>query len=325
MITWGDVIDIITSTFYINQTELGNRVGYDKSTISRIRRGATLPPFGNEQLFSAVFDCGDSNSPEKKEKESNYWLGVLKDVIESRFKEVYDSLSDCWDEKNYKTFVLTLLRRARIGAPTEKAPQPPTDCEKSSTSSDINVDVDCLRKQEKVSLGETPFEQMSKIFEQTVANYNIATYICKLPDYLSGESFYAGDAFAFIDEIQTNILSKFVNCQDDNIFKKISEFTLALKAYCGFLGMIRLSVSEKYGIMLKVYGFDNEIISLIDSDCDEVKQTLDREREATGPLTSELEGRINQLEFLHSVFLSHKQLCELFREVCPGKTILVFQ
>ena len=195
---------------------------------------------------------------------------------------------------------------------------------------DISTDSDYHKKTEPASLGETAAEQMSKLFEQAVGNYNIATYICKLSDYLIEEPFYAGDIFDFVDFIQTNVLSKYVGQQNEVIFKKISEFNLKLKSYCSFLGMIRLFISEKYGIMLKKAGLNNEIISLIDTDYEEIKNKLDGKISINGDEINEasvleLEERLTQLDFLRNILLAHKQLCDLFEEICSGKTILVFQ
>ncbi len=301
MITWGDVIDIITWSFSISQTKLAELMYCDKTAISKIKRGRQSPSFTNDDLFSRIFDPATPNSP------SNMWsnkpeacLRHLKEEIEDRFKEVRKDMGDFWNEENYKIFVLTLLNRARNGAPMEKA-----------------------------SLDETPSEQMGKIFEQAVADYNIATYICKLPDYLNGEPYYAGDTFAFVDAIQTDILSKFVNQQGENIFKKISEFTCVLEAYSGFVGMIRLSISEKYGSLLKITGLNCEIINLIDEERNEIKDDFVEKNSTKGDVNesslSGVEERLTQLDLVRSILLSHKRLCELFEDICPGKTILVFQ
>jgi len=302
--TWGDVIDLITSAFDINQSRLAKMMLCDKSKITRIKRGMEIPSHGNEEIFANVFDPAKSENAAISGETLKYCLELLKETIESDFKGIFEAMSDCWGEKEYKKFVLILLRRARQGASSK-------------------------RGQNEVSLSETPSEKMSKIFEQAVADFNIATYICRLPDYLNGDPYCAENAFDFIDAIKADILGQFVHQQDKDIFKQISEFTTALEAYSCFLGMIRLSVSEKYGSLLKLAGLDCEIIGLIDDERNEIKNKLGDKfssKESTNaPSDSELEGRLTQLDFIRSILLSHKRLCELFEKICPGKTILVFQ
>lgn len=150
-----------------------------------------------------------------------------------------------------------------------------------------------------------------------------------MPDYLLGESFDSGDSFTFMETIRASVLTKFLNFQTEDIFRQISEFNNHIKIYFSFLGLIRLSVSEEYGFMLRTMGYNNEILSLIDSECDEIKNNLGREisiegRETNDISVSELQSRLNQLDFLRNILCSHKQLCELFEEICPGKTLLVF-
>ena len=284
----------------------------NKAKITRIKNGKEMPTLGIEEIFANVFDPNNPGSAAKSSETTKYHLSVLKDIIESDFKEIFEAMGDCWKEENYKTFVLTLLGRARQG-----------------TSS---------QKQKKMSLDKTPSTQMSKIFEQAVADYNIATYICKLPDYLNGESFYAGDIFDFIDTIQTEVLGKFVNQQNEDVFKKISDFRVALDTYSGFLSMIRLSISEEYGILWKMYGSYEEVFCLVNDNYRKAKAELEKEISAKENSQSEsstntdeaekklnrAETKLNQLDFLHSILIAYKQICELYSEICVGKTLLVF-
>lgn len=322
MITWGDVIDIITYVFDINQNDLAEKLGYDKSVISKIKNGKQSSHFNKDMLFSNVFDPTAPNSP------ANVWsdkpeacLRHLKEEIKSNFKEVQKDMDDCWEKKDYKEFVLTMLNRARKG-PSSKV-QHSNNNGKNIAAFDIATDQDYLEKQEGVSLRETPTGQMRTIFEQLVADYNIATYICKISDYLCEEKpFYAQDSFDFIDAIQTNILAKFISYQNESIFTKIAEFSHALKTYSGFLGMIRLSLFERYGV-IELGRANDEIIDLIDKDCNTIKGMEAKDGTSESQI-SEMEGELIQLNFLRSVLLSRRQLCELFGEICPGKTLFVF-
>ena len=230
----------------------------------------------------------------------------------------------CWSLVNQ---FLDLLGFQRLELPDSDILQ-----ENSGGVAEDKVDgnADVGQNPEQVSFGGTPTEQMSKLFEQAVANYNIATYICKLSDYLTEEPFYAGDILAFVDFVQTNVLAKYVDQQNEIIYGNISEFSAELETYSGFLGMMKLSISEKYGIIIKMMGLNNEIISLLDADYEEVKNNLDeeiskKEDDANESAVLELKGKLTQLDILRTVLSSHKQLCDLFEEICPGKTIFVFQ
>lgn len=176
MITWGDVVEIIKCVFDINQTQLAKTMKCDKSAITGIKQGERAPSFENDQLFSFVFDPATPDSPANKGKRTpQYWLDLLKEEIESNFKEVREAMEDCWDEKDYRTFVLTLLDRARRGPPTEKRVLSTIDCDIISETPDVDND-NHHKKQEEASIIETPTEQMRKIFEQAVVDWNIASH-----------------------------------------------------------------------------------------------------------------------------------------------------
>lgn len=85
-------------------------------------------------------------------------------------------------------------------------------------ASDTITDNDYYKKQKWVSFAETPTEQMRELFEKAVEYFKIAVYMCRLPDYLSGEEFYGSSIYAFNDVIETEILSVFLQ-------KKTKEFT----------------------------------------------------------------------------------------------------
>lgn len=108
----------------------------------------------------------------------------------------------------------------------------------------------------------------------------------------------------------------------------ISEFKCTLENYASFLGMLRSSVSEVYGFMWTAGVSYDDIIRQIDSDYSETKDSLDEKssideiNESSESFT--LESKLNQLNFISSILVSHKQISELFEEICPGKKICVF-
>lgn len=328
MITWGDVIDIIVWSFTIKQKDLARLLCCDETVISKVRNGRQPFSCANEFIFSAVFDPTSSDSP------AQFWgdkpkacLRYLKGEIEAKFKEVREGMDDYWEEEDYRKFVMAMLGRARQGAPSKKEPQHSDHSKKTAIAADVGPSEDRHEKQKKVSRQETPSEQMIGIFEQTVADFNIATYICKLPDYLNGESFYAGDIFDFISTIQSEILGKFVNQQNEDVFKKISDFLVVLETYASFLGVIRWAVSEKYGNMWKTGASYYEVLYLIDDDCSKAKTKLEDEvpsEEGSPNKSSITETYLNQLELLRSILSAYKQICDLYSEICTEKTLLVF-
>ena len=334
MITWGDVIDITLYTFDLHKTDLSMLLECNSSKISKIRSGTQgLDRISKDRLFSLVLDPDKDSSPAQRIKgkkgNTKFLLYRLKEDIESQFGEVRKDMEDCWEEEDYQKFVLTMLGRARKGASSKKEVQHSDQSKSTVIASDIVPSGDCNGKQKKVSRQETPSEQMSRIFEQAVADFNVATNICKLPDYLNGESFYAGDIFDFISTIQTDILGKFVNQQNEDVFQNISDFKVALEKYASFLGVIRWAVSEKYGIMWKSGASYYEVLCLIDDDCSKAKTKLEDEvpsEEGSRNKSSiiEIETYLNQLEFLRSILSAYKQICDLYSEICTGKTLLVF-
>lgn len=145
--TWGDVIGVITSVFEITQTRLAQMMYCNKAKITKIKEGKETPTLGIEEIFASIFDPANPKSAAKSLGKTEYCLSVLKEIIKSDFKEIFEAMADCWDEKGYKTFVLALLGRARQGAPS--------------------------KQQKGVSLDETPSAQMTKLFEKAVADYNM--------------------------------------------------------------------------------------------------------------------------------------------------------
>ena len=329
MITWSDTIDITCEMFQINQQQLASYLNISESALSRIRHGKARALFDSNAVFNNVFNPHTKGSPaSNKNEDKDALLTLLKEIIEHSFPKAREAMADCWNGTDYQTFVLRLLGRTRQRSFINNGAQISSDGEEVVATSDIVGDKDGHRKQKRASLGETPSEQMSDIFEQTVADYNIATYICKVSDYLCGEPFYSSNAFSFIDAIQTNILARFISQQNDKVFEKISEFSQEMRTYSGFLGMVRVAVSKKYGIFLKACGFNNEIFGLIENDRGEMQSKLSEEPSTEDKdnkdLITGLEEELSQLDFISSILLAHKRLCELYGEICPGKRMHIF-
>lgn len=250
MIVWGDVIDIITSAFNINQTKLADLMGYDKATISRIRCGIHIPPFGNEQLFLAVFAPADSCNSINKDKESNYRLGYLKDIIKDQFKEVRESLSDCWDETSYETFVMTLLNRARKGAASKKrrhsadnkgsSAVPPGIASSEGTTVSTHGVFKPIRRQpqseseDKKIMQTPPPKRMTDVFFQSVQGFPIKSFIERDPSD-SLPAYCIRDALSFWGQVNTQRNHENDPDRTAGVYQKIIEFIDTLEKYLRFL------------------------------------------------------------------------------------------
>lgn len=93
--------------------------------------------------------------------------------------------------------------------------------------------------------------------------------------------------------------------------------------------MIRLSVSEIYGGMWKMCGSYDVVFNLLDRDYNKFKtikenSTSIEESSQNGYSAVDAETHLTQLNFLHSILLAYKQICELYGEICSGRTLLVF-
>lgn len=142
MFLWSDVIQIILQTFEVTQNDLARLLNIDKSVLSKIKNGTRNIPqnIDAEFVFKCVFDCENPESFTRNTPSDI--LSTLKEVIEGDYKEVRTSMDDCWDEKDYKSFVITFLNRARRNkkpakVPVKKALEELYDEEQCSVEGDI--------------------------------------------------------------------------------------------------------------------------------------------------------------------------------------------
>lgn len=104
------MIDVITSVFEITQTSLAEMMYCHKTKITRIKNGKETPTLGVEEIFANVFDPTNPESAAKSSEKVKYHLSVLKEVIQSDFKEIFEAMADCWDGRGK-----ALLLKNRIG------------------------------------------------------------------------------------------------------------------------------------------------------------------------------------------------------------------
>ena len=124
-ITWSDIILIIEKMFDLRQTDIAKRLGVNKATISRLKRGKIRRPTFSEKetckkLYEKVFEPTNEKSPAKKSE--GELLVELKYILqETGFQGI---MEDLWMEEitkaNYKKFVMTMLERTVSNPALEK-------------------------------------------------------------------------------------------------------------------------------------------------------------------------------------------------------------
>lgn len=182
-------------------------------------------------------------------------------------------------------------------------------------------------KPEKAPPKEMPSDQMREIFAEAVAEYNIAFYVYSLPDFLRTGFYYAFDIEHFIDVIQSDVLSKFINFQKETVYEEISQFAKTLDSYRRFWEFIDPQFSETYGDILKEYKVNATLKRVEEEHTNLTSKLIEEKSGDGGPNTSllfELSSNIWQLKCIRSVLNDYKQLDELYSKIFPGMTLLVF-
>lgn len=314
MIIWEETIDVITKTFEVKQKEISKCLHISESTLSRIKNGKGKASFDYNRVFHDVFDPNNEKSPAHEMMETEEELLIrLKKIIENCFKNVQKVLSDynCWEITDYETFVLKWLRLTG----------------KALTAEDYD------NKERLECLTEAPNEQMVRIFEQSIAEYNIISYIYNLPKYLSnGFPLWnqCSDMGDFIKTIQDKVLEKFFMWQKEDVFIKIREFNRTLKSYKESCYFLHADVLNDHCIIWTpdINVADDDIIAVIDSERAKINcKRVEIEKYSNQNVSEEkakIDEELSQLDITHDIVTYRKQLCELFEEICPGKQLLVF-
>lgn len=114
MITWRDTISIICEMFGLTQQQLAGYLNIGVSTLSKIKNDRTRASFDSNAVFNAVFNPDTKGSPAQAKNETEKQLLIsLKETIEFEFNEVQEAMDDCWEETDYRLFVIRLLGRSR--------------------------------------------------------------------------------------------------------------------------------------------------------------------------------------------------------------------
>ncbi len=162
MIEWRDIIEIIMKMFPISQTKIAELLNCHKAAITRLKKVGAQPSFADEQMFSCIFDPANPKSPASNLNNNAYYLWLLKEIIETDFKDVQDALADCWNENDYQIFVLRMLGRARRN---QQSRLTTLNAEPITELNDI----------------KTQSEQLQELFLRTIQGYKIMDIINRKP------------------------------------------------------------------------------------------------------------------------------------------------
>lgn len=167
MITWEDTIQIIMLTFECKQQEIADQIGVSKSDMSKVKSGKRTPSsrFAPTHLYSKIFDPSKQGTlAHRSTDDENGCLVNLKDIIEKEFGHVKSNLEDCWNETDYKSFVMKLLERTKC--PTASV----------NVSKNASIKLRHILPSKPLLFGrEDELNRLSEIFE--TGNYAILTGI----------------------------------------------------------------------------------------------------------------------------------------------------
>lgn len=209
-----DIITITLKMWELNKSKLASDYLFiDKSNLSR------KEPFryNSKGFCNNVFDpCNEKSPAYKKGLDNEYskeYKKHAKDLLED-LKEIIkilgyeDVLKDLWN-KEYKEFVMAMLKRANLQPPRKK-----------------NLS--------RIQQSKNAEEQMMKMFEHNVIQWDIIKTINQLRDY----SFNIGAEEKFMDfktAIESEIEKNFKEHKNEIIYDKIMEFTHVLFDYLKWL------------------------------------------------------------------------------------------
>ena len=112
MISWKDTINIIMRTYGCKQKELADLLGVSTAFLSKAKAGDrdVSEYFETEYSFEKIFGVNMSGSLAYGKDEKDL-LENMKFFISIGFKNVKYAMEDCWDETDYQTFIMKLLKR----------------------------------------------------------------------------------------------------------------------------------------------------------------------------------------------------------------------
>lgn len=229
MITWKATIMLISKMFEKSQKEIAEKLGVSPSTLSKIKKGNQASMFDADDIFQKVFSNENKESFASKYKSTDSEsLDALKDIIERHFSNnkfnIKEDMMDVWEEKDYKTFVITLLNRTRRPVLNKK----PT--------------IHTANTYKEVFLQETSLGKTYHIFQEEAEKYEIEDFMSVNTTTIMHDK-WVTQPENFILEMRNKILIPF----EKDIFidhtssyaklvLKIEAFTNTLNNYLMYLG-----------------------------------------------------------------------------------------
>ena len=119
-LNWGDIFYLVGQVTGLNQTEIADLLNVDASVISRVKKGTTQKfNYEVDALYKKLFDPKNEALPIYKNKET-ILLDYLRDAIEEI--GLQKKVAHLWDEKEYRTFVIGMLRIVKNESSTKGNP-----------------------------------------------------------------------------------------------------------------------------------------------------------------------------------------------------------
>lgn len=174
---------------------------------------------------------------------------------------------------------------------------------------------------EKAPPNEAPSRQMTKEFERLISKYKIAYFIC-------GELSYSQRVDEFVEATKIGLLAKFINEQEDDMYKKISEFNETLYGFNITLDELNPSNVRAFHLNISFLRTSEltllEILEHIAEDKNRLIARRDNPTEKEVLSEQVLSEEIRQLIIIEDLLGMYSKTNSLYGLICTGKTLLVF-
>lgn len=228
MTTWQDIFGIIHDSFGITQRLIAKRLNVSPSLINKIKSGTANPTIDNEDLFNASFKKGFMRSNQTNPPNEKTLLSHVKGTIEESYGWVMQDMHNigCWDETDYKKFVMHLLNLAPSKKMKTSTPATTTESPQSKSS----------------------LESIRKKFIQLIKFYHVEDIIERKPAALNR-----------MDSVCLNIFLKETETMYYDSTAYSSQLASSIRLYYDSLLKMALTLE---GTLNNRFGFDDETSSI---------------------------------------------------------------
>lgn len=138
MITWKDIIGIIREMFEAKERDIAEHLGVSQQMLSHVKHGRKKPSeqFLEQSIYRKIFSPTESKSLASHDPKYNMQLTStngkkvedsclfdLKRIIEIKYPDVRADMDEFWDDKDYKAFVIELIKLAKLNTPLKSTPK----------------------------------------------------------------------------------------------------------------------------------------------------------------------------------------------------------